>query len=54
MKKVSFSIDVRFIERKDRGYFQNYKMFNKKIMNKENELLQTVNKSECFNRRSFN
>ena len=30
MKKVSVSIDVRLIERKDRGYFQNYKMFNKK------------------------
>ena len=27
---VSVSIDVRLIERKDRGYFWNYKMFNKK------------------------
>ena len=30
MKKVSVSINDRLIERKDRGYFHNCKMFNKK------------------------
>ena len=29
-ENVSVSINVRLIERKDRGYFWNYKMFNKK------------------------
>ena len=30
LKKVSVSINDRLIERKDRGYFHNCKMFNKK------------------------
>ena len=30
IEKVSVSIDVRLFERKDKGYFHNSKMFNKK------------------------